>query len=86
MCEIHFRGTDIQPLERSGPYTTLIKNWFKGIMYGKERNEWSVVVKEVGFETEAIDETEVEALAEKIRELKGNAGWVAALERVGREI
>lgn len=86
MYDIHFRGTDIQPLQKSGRYTTLIKGWLKGIMYGKERNEWAVVVKEVGFKTETIDETEVEAFANKIRELKGNAAWAAALERVAREI
>lgn len=84
--DIHFRGTDIQPLEKSGPYTNLIKNWLKGIMYGKERHEWSVTIKEVGFETETVDEAEVEALARKIRELKSNTAWEAALEKVRREI
>lgn len=55
-------------------------------MYGKERNQWAVVVKEVGFKTEAVDEAEVEVFAKKIRELKGNAAWAAALERVARDI
>lgn len=86
MYDIHFRGIDIQPLERTGRYTTLIKDWLKGIMYGKERNEWAVVVKEVGFKTEAVDETEVEAFAKMIRELKGNPAWATALERVARDI
>lgn len=55
-------------------------------MYGKERHEWAVVVKEVGFKAEAVGETEIETLAQKIRELKSNAAWEAALERVKGEI
>ena len=29
-----------------GRYAGLIKGWLKGIMYGKERNEWGYVVEE----------------------------------------
>lgn len=55
-------------------------------MYGKERHEWGHVVEEVGVESEPLDEAEVEALAQKIRELKTNTAWAAALERVQGEL
>lgn len=32
--------------ECSGKYTALLKGWMKGIMYGKERHEWGLVVDE----------------------------------------
>jgi branched-chain amino acid aminotransferase len=35
--------------EGMGPYAGMIKGWLKGIMYGKERNEWGYVVEEEGI-------------------------------------
>jgi branched-chain amino acid aminotransferase len=32
--------------EDMGQYASMIKNWLKGIMYGKERHEWGYVVEE----------------------------------------
>lgn len=78
---IHFRGVDIQPLEKAGKYTSLLKNWLKGIVYGKERHEWGHIIDEIGFKAEPQDEAEIEALAQKIREMKSNPAWSAALAR-----
>ena len=50
VSEIHFRGKDLDiPLAdgQSGHYAHLLKSWLKGIMFGKERHEWAVVVDEV---------------------------------------
>ncbi|KAF2185413.1 branched-chain amino acid aminotransferase II [Zopfia rhizophila CBS 207.26] len=46
---IHFRGKDLDiPIKEgeSGAYTKVIKNWLKGIMWGKEQHEWGYVVEE----------------------------------------
>jgi len=53
VSKIHFRGKDLDiPMARgnSGDYAALIKNWLKGIMYGKEQHAWGVVVPEEEYE------------------------------------
>lgn len=48
---IHFRGKDVNvPMGtgESGRYAAILKGWLMGIMWGKERNEWGVVVEDEG--------------------------------------
>ncbi|ORY11157.1 aminotransferase [Clohesyomyces aquaticus] len=46
---IHFRGGDVKvPMKEGegGQYTSVIKRWLKGIMWGQEQHEWGFVVDE----------------------------------------
>lgn len=43
---IHFRGKDLKIEMREEGYAATLKKWLSGIMYGKERHEWGVVVNE----------------------------------------
>ena len=52
--EIHFRGKDvILPIEEEDgkekweSVTFRVKGWLKDIMYGREQNEWGVVIEEI---------------------------------------
>ncbi|KAF2759697.1 branched-chain amino acid aminotransferase [Pseudovirgaria hyperparasitica] len=43
---IHFRGKDLNIEMREHGYATTLKGWLSGIMYGKEKHEWAVIVNE----------------------------------------
>lgn len=46
---IHFRGKDLEvPVGKGegGVYTSLVKRWLRGIMWGTEQHEWGYVVEE----------------------------------------
>jgi len=50
---IHFKDQDLSiPMNQgdSGLYAGLLKGWLKGIMYGKEKHEWGLVVEEQSSE------------------------------------
>lgn len=64
-----------------GPVTRRIRQLMSDIMYGGN-HKWGVVVPETPFEDCRVDEQDVEALVGKIKMLKKNAAWEAAMERV----
>lgn len=83
--EISFKDTTILLPLAEGSVTLTLKASLKAIMYGEVDHEWGVVVPEVGFKEEFVDEEEIREMMEKLRELKKSKAWMAAEERVKAE-
>ncbi|RPB01113.1 hypothetical protein L873DRAFT_1788433 [Choiromyces venosus 120613-1] len=87
VTRIHFRGEDISPKQTNGKYTSLLRGWLKDIMYGEESHEWAVQVSETGFKVDnSAAEKEIDQMAEKLRQMKANPAFAAALQKVQAEI
>ena len=56
-------------------------------MFGEETHEWAVTVPEKGFEVDtSVAEKEIDEMAEKLRQMKANPAFAAALQKVQAEI
>jgi len=85
--KIHFRGEDISPKQTNGAYAGMLRSWLKAIMFGEELHEWAVIVPETGFKVDASSaEKEIDEMAEKLRQMKANPAFAAALQKVQAEI
>lgn len=46
---LHYQGRDLEcPMSQgnTGQYAGLLKSWLRGIMYGKEKHEWGLIVED----------------------------------------
>jgi len=85
--KIHFRGEDICPKQTNGTYAGILRGWLRAIMFGEETHEWAVTVPEKGFEVDtSVAEKEIDEMAEKLRQMKANPAFAAALQKVQAEI
>lgn len=87
VMKIHFRGQDISPKQTNGTYAGILRGWLRAIMFGEEPHEWAVTVPEKGFEVDtSAAEKEIDEMAEKLRQMKANPAFAAALQKVQAEI